>query len=58
VTYRIGVIVLHEQCSKDVVLKRSPRKCIVLFQDKERLMASADARRSLFRSLRGLRRVP
>ena len=41
-TYRIGDIVLHEQFGKGVVLKLSTRKCTVLFQDKERLMASAN----------------
>jgi hypothetical protein len=41
-TYRIGDIVLHEQFGKGVVLKLLTRKCTVLFQDKERLMASAN----------------
>jgi uncharacterized Zn finger protein (UPF0148 family) len=41
-TYRIGDIVLHEQFGKGVVLKLSTDKCYVLFQDKERLMASAN----------------
>ena len=41
-TYRIGDIVLHEQFGKGVVLKLSTRKCTVLFQDKERVMASAN----------------
>jgi hypothetical protein len=41
-TYRIGDILLHEQFGKGVVLKLSTRKCIVLFKDKERLMASAN----------------
>lgn len=41
-TYRIGDIVLHEQFGKGVVLKLSTNKCTVLFQDKERLMASAN----------------
>lgn len=40
--YRIGDIVLHEQFGKGVVLKLSTNKCNVLFQDKERLMASAN----------------
>jgi hypothetical protein len=41
-TYRIGDIVLHEQFGKGVVLKLLTRKCTMLFQDKERLMASAN----------------
>jgi hypothetical protein len=41
-TYCIGDIVLHAQFGKGVVLKLSTRKCTVLFQDKERLMASAN----------------
>ena len=41
-TYRIGDILLHEQFGKGVVLKLSTQKCTVLFQDKERLMASAN----------------
>lgn len=41
-TYRIGDILLHEQFGKGVVLKLSTSKCTVLFQDKERLMASAN----------------
>lgn len=40
--YCIGDIVLHEQFGKGVVLKLSTNKCNVLFQDKERLMASAN----------------
>jgi len=40
--YRIGDIVLHEQFGKGVVLKLSTHKCTMLFQDKERLMASAN----------------
>jgi hypothetical protein len=40
--YRIGDILLHEHFGKGVVLKLSPGKCTVLFQDKERLMASAN----------------
>ena len=40
--YRIGDIVLHEQFGKGVVLKLAPQKCLVLFQDQERLMASAN----------------
>lgn len=41
-TYRIGDILLHEHFGKGVVLKLLTRKCTVLFQDKERLMASAN----------------
>lgn len=40
--YRIGDIVLHEQFGKGVVLKLAEKKCHMLFQDKERLMASAN----------------
>ncbi len=40
--YSIGDILLHEQFGKGVVLKLSTKKCYVLFQDKERLMASAN----------------
>ncbi len=40
--YRIGDIVLHEQFGKGVVLKLATNKCHVLFQDKERAMASAN----------------
>jgi hypothetical protein len=41
-TYRIGDILLHEQFGKGVVLKLAAKKCTVLFQDKERLLASAN----------------
>lgn len=41
-TYRIGDIVLHEQFGKGIVLKLAAQKCYVLFQDKERLMASGN----------------
>jgi len=40
--YGIGDIVLHEQFGKGVVLKLSTKKCHVLFEDKERLMASGN----------------
>ena len=40
--YCLGDIVLHEQFGKGVVLKLSTNKCNVLFQDKERLMASTN----------------
>ena len=42
VAYRIDDIVLHEQFGKGVVVKLATKKCTVLFQDKERLMASAN----------------
>lgn len=41
-TYRIGDVVLHEQFGKGVVLHLATHKCRVLFQDQERLMASAN----------------
>jgi hypothetical protein len=41
-TYRVGDILLHEQFGKGVVLKLAPKKCLVLFQDQERLMVSAN----------------
>jgi hypothetical protein len=37
-----GDILLHEQFGKGVVLKVAAKKCLVLFQDQERLMASAN----------------
>lgn len=40
--YRIGDIILHDRFGKGVVLKLYPNKCDMLFQDKERLMASAN----------------
>ena len=40
--YRVGDIVIHEQFGKGVVLKLRVHKCDVLFQDKERLMVSAN----------------
>jgi hypothetical protein len=40
--YRIDDILLHEQFGKGVVVKLATKKCYVLFQDKERLMASAN----------------
>ena len=42
VAYRIGDIVLHEQFGKGVVLKLATDKCYVLFEDKERPMASGN----------------
>lgn len=38
--YRIGDIVNHEKFGKGIVVKLHDRKCDMLFQDKERLMAS------------------
>jgi hypothetical protein len=40
--YHIGDILLHEQFGKGVVLKLLTKKCVVLFEDKERLMASTN----------------
>jgi hypothetical protein len=40
--YSIGDILLHEQFGKGVVLTLLTKKCRVLFQDKERLMASTN----------------
>lgn len=40
--YRIGDIILHDRFGKGVVVKLYPNKCEMLFQDKERLMASAN----------------
>jgi hypothetical protein len=40
--YNVGDILLHAQFGKGVVLKLLSKKCSVLFQDKERLMASAN----------------
>lgn len=40
--YRIGDIVNHDRFGKGVVQKLYSNKCDVLFQDKERLMASAN----------------
>ena len=40
--YRVGDIVLHDRFGKGVVLKLYMNKCDMLFQDKERLMASAN----------------
>jgi hypothetical protein len=41
-TYCVDDILLHEQFGKGVVVKLATKKCYVLFQDKERLMASAN----------------
>jgi hypothetical protein len=40
--YRVGDIVNHDTFGKGVVQKLYTNKCDVLFQDKERLMASAN----------------
>jgi hypothetical protein len=40
--YHIDDILLHEQFGRGVVLKLATKKCSVLFQDKERLMASGN----------------
>ncbi len=40
--YRVGDVVVHDKFGKGVVRKLSMNKCHVIFQDKERLMASAN----------------
>ncbi len=40
--YRVGDIVIHDKFGKGVVQKLYSNKCDMLFQDKERLMASAN----------------
>lgn len=40
--FRVGDIVVHDRFGKGVVLRLHQNKCDVLFQDKERLMASAN----------------
>ncbi len=40
--YRVGSVIIHDRFGKGVVLKLYSNKCDVLFQDKERLMASAN----------------
>ena len=40
--YRVGDILLHDKFGKGVVRKLALNKCHVLFEDKERLMASAN----------------
>ena len=40
--YRVGDVVDHERFGKGVVLKLHVNKCEVLFQDRERLMASGN----------------
>jgi hypothetical protein len=44
-TYGIGNILLHAQFGKGVVVQLATKKCPVLFQDKERLLASANEAR-------------
>ena len=40
--YRVGDVLLHDKFGKGVVRKLAMNKCHVLFEDKERLMASAN----------------
>lgn len=40
--YCVGDIVIHEKFGKGVVRKLDTNKCHIVFQDKERLMASAN----------------
>ena len=40
--YRVGDCIVHERFGKGVVLKLYSNKCDVLFQDRERLMASGN----------------
>jgi hypothetical protein len=40
--YRVGDCVIHDRFGKGVVLKLYSNKCDVLFQDRERLMASGN----------------
>jgi hypothetical protein len=40
--YHLNEILLHEQFGPGIVVKLAEQKCYVLFQDKERLMASAN----------------
>ncbi len=40
--YRVGDILVHDKFGKGVVRKLSMNKCLVIFQDKERLMASSN----------------
>jgi len=40
--YRVGDVLLHDKFGKGVVRKLAINKCHVLFEDKERLMASAN----------------
>jgi hypothetical protein len=40
--YRVGDILVHDKFGKGVVRKLATNRCHVVFQDKERLMASAN----------------
>ena len=40
--YKVGDVILHDTFGKGVVLKTSPSKCAVMFEDKKRLMASSN----------------
>lgn len=40
--YRVGDILIHDKFGKGVVRKLAMNKCHVIFEDKERLMASAN----------------
>ncbi len=40
--YRVGDIMVHDKFGKGVVRKLAMNKCLVIFQDKERLMASSN----------------
>ncbi len=40
--YEVGDVVIHDKFGKGVVTKTYQNKCDMLFQDKERLMASAN----------------
>lgn len=40
--YRVGDILVHDKFGKGVVRKLAMNKCHVIFEDKERLMASAN----------------
>lgn len=40
--FKVGDIVIHDRFGKGVVLRLYQNKCDVLFQDRERLMASAN----------------
>ena len=40
--YRVGDVLLHDKFGKGIVRKLAMNKCHVLFEDKERLMASAN----------------
>ncbi len=40
--YRVGDCIVHERFGKGIVMKLYSHKCDVLFQDRERLMASGN----------------